>query len=82
MSLFDKIKAGLGKAAEEAAEAAEIARIRVEITNLKRKMDEEAKKIGYAIYEKYKKGEFSDPSVAQYLANMKTIEQQLSLIHI
>lgn len=38
MSIVEKIKAGLGKVAEETAEAAEIARIKVEITNLKKKI--------------------------------------------
>jgi len=78
MSIVEKIKAGLGKVAEETAEAAEIARIKVEISNLKKKMDEEAKKIGYIIYEKFKKGVPPDPDTIEILKNMENIERQIA----
>jgi len=78
MSIVEKIKAGLGKVAEETAEAAEIARIKVEITNLKKKMDEEAEKVGYIIYEKFKKGAPPDPDVIEILKNMESIEKQIA----
>ncbi len=55
MSIIEKIKAGLGKV--------------VEITNLKKKMDEEAEKVGYIIYEKFKKGAPPDPDVIEILKN-------------
>ncbi|RLE69149.1 MAG: hypothetical protein DRJ34_01475 [Thermoprotei archaeon] len=78
MSFLEKVKEGLKKVGEEAGESAEIARLKVEIANLRRKMDDEAKKAGYKIYEKFKKETPEDPYLKELFKEMMKIEEEIN----
>ncbi len=68
--ILERIKGGLQWTSE-------IAKLELEITNLRRKLDDEAKKAGYKIYKKFKSEGAADPYLREVFAEMIKIEEEL-----
>jgi uncharacterized protein YoxC len=75
--ILGKIKSGAGKVAKEADKAVDIKRVEIQIGTLKKQTEDLYHKLGEITYDSKVKGEAETPEVADVIAKITNLKQQI-----
>jgi hypothetical protein len=78
MSFMDKLKAGAQEAATKAKEATSQAQSKMEQSQIRKKIDENAKQLGYLIFRERTQGTPAGSEADQLVTDMQALEAQLA----
>jgi hypothetical protein len=78
MGILDKVKQAAGEAAQAAKKGAAQVQTKVEQTQIRKKADDAAKRLGYVVYKERTDGTPAGEEADQLVAEIKELEEQLA----